>query len=173
MKDVSTRAVIHKRSSHPDSMKKNVLVNEALRVLRNCNEYLKWEEVAEYLSYFMKRLQFSGYDQRFRHEVMKIAFRRYDESKHKSINTSQHNIQKRKKKKWHQDTDTMMFVQATKDGELMKEVQKCADKNKVKLKVMERIDKSKRQNLQWSNPFQRGKYGKDWCLLCQKETNIG
>ena len=78
MKDVSSRAVIDERSSHPRSMKKNVFVNEALRILRNSSKFLKWEETAEHLSYFMKRLQFSGYEQSFRHDVMKAAFRRYD-----------------------------------------------------------------------------------------------
>ena len=56
MKDVSTRAVINNRSSHPLSMKKQVMVNEVLRILRNCNEYCPREEVANHISYFMKRL---------------------------------------------------------------------------------------------------------------------
>ena len=81
MKEVSSRAVINEKSSHPRNMKKNVLVNEALRIFRNSSKFLKWEETAEHLSYLMKRLQFSCYDQRFRHEVMKAAFKKYDTNK--------------------------------------------------------------------------------------------
>ena len=43
MKDVSTRAVINNRSSHPNQMKNNVMVNEILRILRNCNKFCPWE----------------------------------------------------------------------------------------------------------------------------------
>ena len=75
--------------------------------------------MTEHLSYFMKRLQFSGYDKRFRYSIAKSALKRYDESKSKPKDIVQ---QKSKKRKWHQNTDTVLFVQATKDGELMKEI---------------------------------------------------
>ena len=68
IKDVSTRAVINSKSSHPIQMKKNVMINEIMRILRNCNRFCPWEETANHISYFMKRLQFSGYDQDFRYE---------------------------------------------------------------------------------------------------------
>ena len=80
IKDVSTRAVISSRSSHPHEMKVKVMTNEIMRILRNCNEYCPWEEVSEHVSYFMKRLQFSGYDQKFRYNVTRAALK-----KHKSI----------------------------------------------------------------------------------------
>ena len=44
-----------------------------------------------------------------------------------------------KKKKWLQKddgADAVMFVQATKDEQLKKEVQRCADRNKLRLKVI-------------------------------------
>ena len=73
MKNVSTRVVIDNRSSHPMSMKKQVMVNEVLRILRNCNEFCSEEEIASHVSYFMKRLQFSGYEHQFRYEVVERA----------------------------------------------------------------------------------------------------
>ena len=54
----------------------------------------------------------------------------------------------------------------------MKEIQRCADKNKVRLKVIERVDDSIRQKLQWSNPFKRTECGKDSCLVCERETSV-
>ena len=79
MKDVSTRSVINEKSSHPECMKKNVMVNEVLRILRNCNNFLKWDETASYISYFMKRLQFSGYNQKFRYSIVKKPLKKYDD----------------------------------------------------------------------------------------------
>ena len=38
MKEVASRAVIHFRSSHSPEMKKNVMVNQVLRIIRNCRE---------------------------------------------------------------------------------------------------------------------------------------
>ena len=49
MKDVSTRAVINNRSSHPIEMKQNVMVNEVMRILRNYNEYCPWKEVTKHI----------------------------------------------------------------------------------------------------------------------------
>ena len=108
MKDVSSRAVINERSSHPKSMKKNVLVNEALRILRNSSEFLKWEETAEHLSYLMKRLQFSGYDQNFRYEEMKTAFGKYDTSRGQT--TTGTRTKEKRTKKWQNGNETTMFV---------------------------------------------------------------
>ena len=62
MKDVSSRFLIHARSSHPNSMKVNVLVNEGLRILRNTSIHLGWEIARNHLQNFVQRMQFSGYD---------------------------------------------------------------------------------------------------------------
>ena len=60
MKDVSSRFLIHQRSSHPSSMKFNVLVNEGLRILRNVSMDLGSDESRQHLQYFVKRMQLSG-----------------------------------------------------------------------------------------------------------------
>ena len=46
MKDVSSRAVMHQRSSHVEKMQFNVFVNEVLRILRNCSQHTAWKEEA-------------------------------------------------------------------------------------------------------------------------------
>ena len=53
----------------------NVLVNEALRIMRNCSKHLPEEEMKKHLQYLMNRMQYSGYSQVYRHEVMSRAFR--------------------------------------------------------------------------------------------------
>ena len=175
MKDVSTRAVINNRSSHPIEMKRNVMVNEVMRILRNCNEYCPWKEVTEHISYFMKRLQFSGYDHQFRYDVTKAALKR-----HKAItsNNRDRGTQKQNatsKNNWYQkndDADAVMFVQATKDGQLKKELQRCADRNKLKLKMIEKVDNSIRKELQRSNPFKSETCGNERCRICQDQIGV-
>ena len=78
MKPVATRAVIDARSCHSDSMKDNVMVNEVSRILRNCSKRLEWNEVAACVTYFMRRMQYSGYSHEFRHKVLVGALHRYD-----------------------------------------------------------------------------------------------
>ena len=105
-------------------MKRNVMVNEVMRILRNCNEYCPWEEVAGHISYFMKRLQFSGYDQTFRYEVAKIALKKQQKSAGENLpNQSQTD---NNKNKWFQrngEKDAVMFVQATENEQIKKETE--------------------------------------------------
>ena len=176
MKDVSTRAVINSRSSHPIQMKKNVMINETMRILRNCNKFCPWEEVSEHISYFTKRLQFSGYDQDFRYEVVRKALNKYDQTKLPTTKNHENHIQKTKKiTSWYRrddETDAVMFVQATKDGSLKNEIQRCASKNKLKLKVIEKVDSNLRKELQKSNPFKQETCGRKKCMICQHETGV-
>ena len=169
MKDVSTRAVINEKSSHPKSMKKNVLINEALRILRNCSEFLEWEETAGHLSYFMKRLQFSGYDQDFRHQVMKTALKRYQDNKGRCNNNAE---EVKRKKRWQRGSEATMFVQATPNEELKEEIQQCAKKNKIHIRVREKVDCNVRRELQRSNPFREKTCGKESCIVCQQENGV-
>ena len=65
-----------------------------------------------------------------------------------------------------------MFVQATKDEELRKDIQRCAEKNKIKLKVVEKVENNVRKELQRSNPFKEEKCGKDKCMICKLESGV-
>ena len=56
MKEVASRMTIHQRSSHSASMKRNVLVNEMSRILRNCSEDLPKKEAEEHIEYANVRI---------------------------------------------------------------------------------------------------------------------
>ena len=175
MKDVSTRAVINCRSSHPSLMKKNVMANEIMRIFRNCNKFCKWEEVAEHVSYFMKRLQYSGYDHQFRYEVVKSAFKRHERlntTTESNVDQTRHVKDKKNWFKKNNQTDAVMFVQATPDEGLKKEIQRSADKNKVSLKIIEKVENSVRKELQRSNPFKDQKCGREKCIICKLESGV-
>ena len=71
-----------------------------------------------------------------------------------TTNIEQH--QTSQKRKWFQkngNADAVMFVPATEDEQLKKEVQRCADRNKMKIKVIEKVENSITKELQKSNPF--------------------
>ena len=71
----------------------------------------------------MKRLQFSGYDQVFRYETVRIAMKKHGARNDDNTTPTKN---KKDKNKWFRkddDVEAVMFVQATKDENLKKEVQ--------------------------------------------------
>ena len=127
-------------------------MNEITRILRNCSEELGWEEKTKWVSYFVKRLQFSGYDKRFRHEVVTAALKKYDKRKEEFERTGtmfpklseQEKKEKRERKKeWYARSgkyESVMFVESTPGGELRKKVEKLVTKFDMKIKVGESRD---------------------------------
>ena len=55
-----------------------MLTQEILRILLNCSRELPWETVVSHVNHMMLRLQYSGYDQRFRTEVVRSAVKAYN-----------------------------------------------------------------------------------------------
>ena len=105
MKDVSSRFLIHARSAHPSNMKLNVLVNEGLRVLRNCSIHLGWEEGKRHLQYFVQRMQYSGYNQETRAKIILKILKKYDKKvekyslNQKCIDLDKNNLTKEERRK--------------------------------------------------------------------------
>ena len=174
MKDVSSRLVIPKTSAHSERMKFNVMVNETKRIIRNCSEELEWNIVASHLSYFMRRLQFSGYDKKFRHQVIKRALNKYDKINDQIVAIGNRNNSKHKwyNKKGNKEFDSVMFVEATQDSVLKRKVQETAKKNNVKIKVIEKVGCTLKRLIQKSKPFARMKCGRDECIVCKIEGDI-
>ena len=74
-KDVARRAVINARSAVPWKAKRTIM-QEVLRVLRNCSKHLQWKELCA-------KIQYSGYNKRFRTEVVRLALCAYDKMREK------------------------------------------------------------------------------------------
>ena len=181
IKDVSSRLVIHSRSAHAPGMKFNVCVNEAIRILKNCSSHIEWEEGKSQLEYFAKRLSFSGYDVQYRYNVLKTACEKFNKMKLEfNINGKffQNLIEKRNstpnkqkiKNNWFSKSGkykSVMFVDATPNSELKNRVQKSANKNKVPIKVIEKVNNSIKRNIQKSNPFPILHCGREDCMMCK------
>ena len=95
-------------------MKVNVLVNEALRILRNCSEHLPDEVKTSHLQYLLNRMQLSGYPQSYRHEVMARAFRRHNKNRNRREGETEPR-RKPDKRTWDnkEKYDGVMFVDTT------------------------------------------------------------
>lgn len=186
MKDVSSRFLIHARSAHPSNMKINVLVNEGLRVLRNCSIHLGWEEGKKHLQYFVQRMQYSGYNQDTRAKVIHKILKNYDKKvenyalNQKMYRSRQEQYNERRKKKdlkktnWYDQEkyDGVMFVDTTENGEYMNEIKKACKRNKLKIKVVEKMRKTIKKELQRSNPFRKENCSRKDCVLCEKNMDI-
>ena len=72
-KPISTKKVILASSALPTNVKRASLTEGALRRLRYTDRSLPWEEVAGILSEYSNELRLSGYDHKFRAEIMNAA----------------------------------------------------------------------------------------------------
>ena len=74
-KGIATKAVIHATSAILFKMKRTVLTQEMLRILLHCSRSMTWEGVLQHLNNFMRKMQYSGYDQAFRYTVTQSAIK--------------------------------------------------------------------------------------------------
>ena len=77
-KKVSNPLLMLNQSAMPSKVKRASLTQEALRRLRNTKREIPWERKAEILSEFSHKLMVSGYNERFRSDVIKSAVQSYN-----------------------------------------------------------------------------------------------
>ena len=83
MKSMASRLLVHRQSAMSIQSKRTILTQQCLRVMLNCSEHVDERIRNDHLSYFMARMQSSGYDHEFRLEVLKSAKRAYSKMKEK------------------------------------------------------------------------------------------
>ena len=130
------RMRILSKSAISDKIKRNTLVQEAIRRLRNTSRDLPWELKAKILSEFSNKMMISGYSEQFRLEVIQSAVRGFEKQCDKADKgiTPLHRprefqAEERWKKKhltktsWYRPNNAVLFIQATPGGELANELQ--------------------------------------------------
>ena len=188
-KEVATRRLIQERSALPMKVKRNVLVNECVRRMRNCRLELSWEIKANFLSDYMVRMRQAGYDEWFRTCVLKQAVARYEgmvnahESgamplyRDKNWVTDTARRKEKKKKDWLNKGgyDTVVFVPATPGGELAHEWKKVLEDttSPIKVRVEETGGRSMKSIFQKSNPMKKSGCREINCLVCSHERGQG
>ena len=58
--------------------KRTILTQEVLRVLLHCSSLPPWEVTASHVLEMMRRNQYSGYNQRFRYQVLSSGLKAYE-----------------------------------------------------------------------------------------------
>ena len=167
-------------SAHGSKMKYNVMLNELLRVMRNCSVHLEWvDEAAVHLSYYMRRMQWSGYTVGERHDILTRALRKYDTRLTTFTETgSMFPEGKRQAKKtldWYKyggKYDSVLFVEATPTSELKRETERLVRKHKLKILVVERTGSTTRDLLQKSDPFRHYGCGRANCVTCADDSKF-
>ena len=130
MKDVSSKVLLHRESAISINSKRTILTQQCLRVMLNCSKDLEEERRKEHLSFFMARMQSSGYDHGFRLEILKSALKAYETMKNnesegrmmyreRTWNRKERKKQKEERKKnWYStgDVESVLFIPATPDS---------------------------------------------------------
>ena len=189
-KPTKNSKVILANSALNPNAKRTILTQECLRRLRNTKVELGEEIQIKYLNEFMIKLKNSGYNKKYRIEVLDSAMKAFDKMKEDDKNNikplyrsrSWNNAERKKSKEmkkqnwWKSDPKTdfksVFFVPPTPGGILAKELRKREvelNKNsKERIKIVESGGIQMKNILATKNPFQKRKCTQKWCPICQK-----
>ena len=186
-KPVSSKSVIDARSAMPQKNKRTVLTQDLLRVILRCSPDLAWQDKKKHIDEYVLRLQYSGYNERFRRDIVRSAISAHEKIKSKvergerplyrtkSWRMKERAKDKRKKRtSWYKSTNkeskrpykSVLFVQPTKDSILKKKYEEVISKSDCEVKVVERAGKSVGRKLQKSYPFSKEKCVTKDCFVC-------
>ena len=138
-----------------------------------------------HLSEFCRRMQYSGYREHFREEIIRsalTAFQRMREREERGETPIHRERQwkrkerkrekRQKKENWYKKdgSKTLIFIPATPKSELKKRYEKVIDESKIKIKVIEKRGKTLQNLLQKSKPTTRRRCGEDeGCMICEND----
>ena len=128
------------------------------------------------------RLQFSGYNQRFRTQEVKSALNAYRNilmrdangeapmyrsSEWRRLQRSQE--KQRKRENWYKKSgcDSVIFVPASPNSTLKRQYQERIEDAGFKIKVVEQTGTTLKRKLQQSNPFKERVCQRERCMLCR------
>ena len=178
IKPMANKHVIHKDSAMATKTKRTILTQMCLRVMLNNSDDLPEDEKKKSVEFFMKRMQASGYSVEFRYEVLKSAFMAYEKLSNdparpkyrgKDLNTPKRRAERKKKKyEWFRrgGHESVMFVPATPNSQLSRQIQEIVDASSVKIKVVERAGTKVKKLLQKNNPFKKKTCSDNKCFVC-------
>ena len=183
-KDVSTRSAVNARSVLPWSCKRTIIKQEVLRVLFNCSRELSWETVVAHVNHMILRLQYSGYDQTFRTDVVRPALNAYtrlieldasDETplyrRREWRKLDRAREKRRKGENWYKKGgfDTVIFIPATPGSQLKHRYMKEIKETGFKVRVVEQSETTLKSMVQKSDPFEPKRCAKVDCLVCRAD----
>ena len=180
-KQMSSKTVIHARSAMSWKVKRTVLTQEALRIILNCSRDLQWRIVAKHLSAFTARMQFSGYNQKFRAEIIKSALHAYNNLRGQENRgerplyrpktwraIEREKERKTKKLTWFKrgGDEALMIIPQTPNSDLLRQYREEIKRSGLKIYVTEKGGVQLKRLLQRSNPFKPRDCDRHNCLVC-------
>ena len=66
---------------------------EIKRIMRNCSVEVEWCETADHLSYYMRRMQFSGYSEDVRYQVLRMGLAGWEKPEKGNRDRANHRAQ--------------------------------------------------------------------------------
>ena len=188
IKDVSSKMVLHRDSAMSINSKRTILTQECLRILLNCNDKIGWNKIADHLTFFMLRMQASGYDHEFRLEILKSALNAHGKIKETEKDggkmyrkrswkrNERRQERKEKRKTWYTKGGykSVLFIPATPNSELRDRLQQEINRMEIKIKVIERSGTKIIKHLQKNDPFKEKMCDdREKCLVCSGENPGG
>ena len=151
-KEVSNHLVMLARSAMPNNIKRNSLVQEVIRRLRNTRRDLPWSEKAAILSEFSHSMMCSGYTEQFRLEIIQagvIGFERQCQAAdnggtpiHRPWSYNREERDRNKlmtKTSWYRPFDTTVFLPSTPNGLLAKLLKPIIDRNANRINMRVKV----------------------------------
>ena len=145
-KSVSNKLTMMERSAMPTQIKRNSLVQEGIRRLRNTKRDLPWSVKSEILSEYSFSLMLSGYSEKFRLDTIQAAVKGYERQcqeadtggapLHRPRSWNQSERRKKKlltKTSWYRPHNAVGFYPSTPGGELAKEIQSIVTEETARL----------------------------------------
>ena len=185
--------LIDSQSAMPFKDRRTVLTQDLLRILLRCSPELPWNEKKKHVEEYVLRMQFSGYEETVRKEIVRSAIKAY-ESINKKVAEKERPLyrtktwrqkkrlkDKRKKKtNWYKknkggkrddknEYKSVLFVQSTRGSVLKRIYEQVIGKSRCNVKVIERAGRSVCQKLQKSYPFKKDKCTVNDCFVCLSE----
>ena len=183
MKEIASKALINARSTMSTSVKRTVLSQAVLRVLLNCSPLLPWASVVGKVQEMVLRMQYSGYNKKFRYEVVDSAVKAYrarqeaelkgERPMHrlKGWKRDERGVEKTgKRDDWYKrgGDEAVIFMPATPGSQLQKKYQSEIRNQGYKIKVGKKTGTTLKKVLQKSNPFKQQRCGRKNCLVCKQ-----
>ncbi len=180
-KDVSSKATINARSTLPWRSKHTILVQQTLRILRNCSRNLQWEITASHLTKMSMRMQYSGFDKTFRYNVISTAIAAFNTILEKAEKEGvpiyrpknwkreeRREMKVLRKKNWYKKGGyrSVIFVPATAESELTKRFNEVVSASGIEIKVVEKSGKTLGEMLRTSDPRKERKCRRNDCPVC-------
>ena len=151
---------------------------------------LPWETKRKHIEEYSLRLQFSGYNEKIRKDIVKSAITAYERIQ-KSVKKGERPLyrtklwkkkerakgKRMKKSNWYKKKESkkrnkndvyksLIFVQPTKGSVLKKKYEEVIGKSKCEVRVVERAGRNISQKLQKSYPFNKDKCNSQECFVC-------